>query len=210
MLIVIQQVWKEQIRSDQNRIDQNRIEQNRIESYPQHNSLSCLPFFLNTFIITLPTTITIIMTYYFQPCVLASPVYQKYSKPGLLLPDVKAEQETLIQAHMEAVKRCKETDLKRVYELDYAMVMGIPMNGKSNEQKKEKEKFSQRRSFGIKGHQGGTTKKYRRFQIYLFVDTHDQSCFHPNSFIICLSIFQSDTIIQYQVVWIRPLNQINK
>ena len=88
-------------------------------------------------------------------------MYQKFSKPGLLLPDVKAEQEALIQAHMEAVKRCKETDLKRVYELDYAAVMGIPMGGSSNEQKKEK--FSQRRTFGVKGHQGGPTKKYRRF-----------------------------------------------
>ena len=90
-------------------------------------------------------------------------MYQKYSKPGLLLPDVKAEQQALVQAHMEAVKRCKETDLKRVYELDYAVVMGIPMGGGSKEQKKEKEKFSQRRSFGVKGSQGGTTKKYRRF-----------------------------------------------
>lgn len=71
---------------------------------------------------------------------------------------------------MEAVKRCKETDLKRVYELDYATVMGISPKAKSmpnaNEKKeKKKNMFSQQRAFSVKGSNGGKgqNKKYRRF-----------------------------------------------
>ena len=60
---------------------------------------------------------------------------------------------------MECVKRCSETELKRVFELDYAKFMGL------SEVRNKKQSYpkhnSQKRSFGDKG--GNPKKKYRRF-----------------------------------------------
>lgn len=76
----------------------------------------------------------------------------------MLLPDAEAERQVLIANHLESVKRCSETNLKRVYELDYGKFMGIP---ESKEQ--PKKHFSQKRNFSSKGSQGGSKRKYRRF-----------------------------------------------
>ena len=89
---------------------------------------------------------------------MASPFYQKYGKPGLLLPDAEAERQEMIANHLQSVKRCSETNLKRVYELDYTKFMGIP-EGKEQ----PKKHFSQKRNFESKGNQNGSKRKYRRF-----------------------------------------------
>ena len=59
---------------------------------------------------------------------------------------------------MECVKRCGETELKRVFELDYAKFMGRVEARKKAPNPKH---GAQKRAFGERG--GNARKKYRRF-----------------------------------------------
>ena len=61
---------------------------------------------------------------------------------------------------MQCVKRCSETELKRVFELDYAKFMGLS-EVRNKKQPTYPKHNSKKRSFGDKG--GNPKKKYRRF-----------------------------------------------
>ena len=61
---------------------------------------------------------------------------------------------------MECVKRCGETELKRVFELDYAKFMGLVEARKKAPNPKH---GAQKRAFGERG--GNARKKYRRFYL---------------------------------------------
>ena len=82
-------------------------------------------------------------------------MYQKWGKPGMVLPDSEKKRLEYVKRHLEAVKKCDKEDIRKVYETDYNEFMNI--HPPKNQQ--EVRRFSHKRP----GTPMGGNKRYKRF-----------------------------------------------